>query len=145
VAVLASSAANVTLKTSDAIGTTNLTGSTNWNNNAVPSAGNAYFTSSFTLRTTNATTSGGNVIFQGGSLSIDAGGRLLGKSGNNVSGNTTSNSITVTNLILNGGNLEQAGATSDNAILTVAGNLPVNVWAHSAARPMEAPPLKFSI
>lgn len=124
--ILSAAAANVTLKTSDAVGTTSLTGSTNWDNNAVPSTGNAYFTSGFTLRTTNATTSGGNVIFPGGSLSIDVGGRLLGKSGNNISGNTTSNSITVTNLILNGGNLEQAGANSDNAILTVAGNLTVN-------------------
>lgn len=126
-------AANVTLKTADAVGTSSLTGSTNWNNNAVPSAGNAYFTSGNTLRTTNAITSGGNIIFQGGSLSIDAGGRLLGKSGNNISGNTTSNSITITNLILNGGILDQAGANSDNAILTVAGNITVNAASYLGA------------
>jgi len=119
-------ASNVALKSSDGVGSSSLTGATNWNNNLVPSGANAYFTSGSTLRTTNTTTSGGNVIFQGGSLSIDTGGRLLGKSGNNISGNTTSNTITVTNLILNGGTLDQAGANSDNAILTVAGNITVN-------------------
>lgn len=126
-------AANVTLKTGDAVGTSSLTGATNWNNNTAPSVGNAYFTSGFTLRTTNTTTSGGNVIFQGGSLSLDAGGRLLGKTGNNISGNTTSNSITVSNLILNGGIMDQAGANSDNAILTVAGNITVNAASYLGA------------
>jgi len=126
-------AANVTLMTGDAAGTSSLTGATNWNNSTSPSAGNAYFTAGHTLRTTNAITSGGNVIFQGGSLSIDAGGRLLGKSGNNISGNTTSNSITVNNLILNGGILDQAGANSDNAILTVAGKINVQAASYLGA------------
>ncbi|HWD91443.1 MAG TPA: autotransporter-associated beta strand repeat-containing protein [Verrucomicrobiae bacterium] len=121
-------AANVTLRTSDAANTSSFTGSTNWNPAGVPSAGNAYF-SIFTLRTPTPTSSGSNYIFGGDSLEIDANGtttsRLLGKIGNNASGNTTHGTITV-NLILNGGNLEQAGASSDNSILTVAGSVMVN-------------------
>jgi hypothetical protein len=42
--VLISKAANVTLKSNDALGTLSVTGSTNWSNVAVPSAGNTYFT-----------------------------------------------------------------------------------------------------
>jgi autotransporter-associated beta strand protein len=122
-------AANVTLTTSDAQNTSSFTGSTNWNPVGVPSPGNAYF-STFTLRTPAPTSSGSNYIFGGDSLEIDANGtttsRLLGKIGNNVSGNTTRGTITVSNLILNGGNLEQAGAATDNSVLTVAGNVTVN-------------------
>ena len=44
VGVLAASAANVTLKTNDALGTSSVTGSTNWSNGQVPASGNTYFT-----------------------------------------------------------------------------------------------------
>ncbi len=118
-------AANVTLKTNDAMGTSSFVGGTNWNNGAVPSAGNAYFTGAFTIRTTNTVTSGVTYPFNGASLSIDSGGRMLGKIGNNNSGTTTTATITG-NFILNGGNFEQAGASSDNAVLTVAGTVTVN-------------------
>src|SRR6478736_6547260 len=124
--VLISTAANVTLKTSDAAGTSSVTGSTNWNNNAVPAAGNSYFTTNFTLRTPNPTVSGNNYIFGGDSLSIDLGGRFIGKIGNNVGGNATVGTVTVNNLILNGGVFDQAGANSDNSVLIVAGNVAVN-------------------
>jgi autotransporter-associated beta strand protein len=118
-------AANVTLKTSDAVGTSSFTGSTNWNNGAAPSSGNAYFTGASTIRTTNTQTSGVTYPFAGGSLSVDSGGRLLGKIGNNVAGNTTTGTVSG-NFILNGGSFEQAGANSDNAVLTVTGNVSVN-------------------
>jgi fibronectin-binding autotransporter adhesin len=122
----ASLAADVKLKTTDAAGTSSLTGATNWSNNALPSAGNAYYTTNFTIRTPNPTTSGNNYVFGGDSLSIDPGGRLLGKIGNNAANNTTFGTITVANLILNGGTLDQAGANSDNSVLTVTGNVSVN-------------------
>jgi autotransporter-associated beta strand protein len=118
-------AANVTLKTSDAMGTSSFVGATNWSDGAVPSSGNAYFTGAFTIRTTNTVTSGVTYPFNGASLSVDSGGRMLGKIGNNSSGNTTTGTITG-NFILNGGNFEQAGANSDNAVLTVAGSVTVN-------------------
>ena len=77
VSFLPARAANVTLKTNDAAGTSSFTGATNWSNGAVPSAGNAYFTGALTLRTPNPTASGNNYIFAGDSLSIDSGGRFL--------------------------------------------------------------------
>lgn len=120
------SAGNVSLKTSDAANTSSLTGSTNWNPVGVPAPGNAYFTGPFTIRTTNATTTGLTFPFAGDSLSIDSGGRLLGKIGNNAANNTAVGTIVVTNLILNGGAVDQAGANSDNSVLTIAGNVTVN-------------------
>jgi len=118
-------AANVTLNTSDAMGTSSFVGGTNWSNGAVPSGGNAYFTGPFTIRTTNTVTSGVTYPFDGASLSIDSSGRMLGKIGNNTSGNTTKATITG-DFVLNGGNFEQAGSASDNAVLTVAGTVTVN-------------------
>ena len=120
-----SGATNVTLKASDAAGTTSFIGATNWSNGTVPSAGNAYFTGAFTIRTTNTTSSGGTFPFAGDSLSMDSGGRMLGKIGNNVAGNTAAATISG-NFVLNGGSLDQAGANSDHSILTVAGNVSVS-------------------
>lgn len=131
--VRVSPAANVTLKTSDAANTSSFTGSTNWSNGAAPSAGNAYLTGAFTIRTTNTTTSGLTFPFAGDSLSIDAGGRLLGKIGNNAANNTTVGTIQVANLILNGGTIDQAGANSDNSVLTVAGSVTVNAASFMGA------------
>lgn len=123
--VFPAQAGTVSLKTSDAQSTSSYNGSTNWSNGAVPTTGNNYFTGANTLRTPDPITSGNNYIFGGDALSIDAGGRFLGKIGNNVSGNTTVGTITVNNLILNGGVFDQAGASSDNSTLIVAGNVQV--------------------
>ena len=124
--VCVASAGNVSLKASDAANTSSFTGSTNWNPTGAPAAGNAYLTGPFTIRTTNATTTGLTFPFAGDSLSIDAGGRLLGKMGNNAANNTVVGTIQVNNLILNGGAMDQAGANSDNSVLTIAGNVTVN-------------------
>jgi fibronectin-binding autotransporter adhesin len=115
------SAATVTLKSNDAAGTSSFAGATNWNNGAVPSAANNYFTTNFVLRTTNTTVTGNSYTFQGNSLSIDSGGRFLGKIGG-----TAVATITVTNLVLNGGLFDQANANSDTSQLIVAGNVNVN-------------------
>ena len=122
-------AANVALLTGDAQFTSSFNGSTNWSNHALPAATNAYFTGANFLRTPNPTTSGNNYIFGGDSLTIDSGGRFLGKIGNNVVGNTTIGTITVSNLTLNGCVFDQAGANSDTSKLVVAGN--INVTANS--------------
>src|SRR5579859_6705443 len=100
-------AANVILLTNDAMGTSSFVGATNWSNVAVPMSTNTYFTGALTIRTTNTVTSGVTYPFNGASLSVDPGGRMLGKIGNNNSGNTTKGTITG-NFILNGGNFEQA-------------------------------------
>jgi len=116
---------NVTLRTSDAATTTSFTGSTNWNPTGVPVAGNTYVSGAFTIRTPNNTTSGVTNIFAGNSLSIDSGGRLLAKVGNNVAANTTwaDNSA---NYILNGGTMDQAGANSDLSVCIIDGTVTVN-------------------
>jgi len=110
-------AANVTLTASDAFGASSFNSAGNWNNAAAPSATNAYFTGGYVLRTPADTVSR---AFAGASLSVAAGSRLLGK----TSG--TTQILTVTNLILNGGNFEQATLDSDNLILTWAGSISVN-------------------
>ena len=89
--VLSSSAANITMTATDAGGTTSFNTAGHWSNLAAPSAGNAYVVSgatvnSIVLRTPNPTSSGNNYIFAGDSLSIDFGGTLLGKIGNNTGG-----------------------------------------------------------
>lgn len=119
------SAGNVSLRNSDQANSSSFTGSTNWNPTGSPQPGNAYFTGAFTIRTTNATTTGLTFPFAGDSLSIDTGGRLLAKIGNNAANNTVVGTIVVTNLILNGGALDQAGANSDNSVVIVAGNVSV--------------------
>lgn len=93
--------------------------------------GTNYVTGAFTLRTPNATTSGNNYIFQGDSLTLSSGARLLGKFGNNGAVNNVSDTITITNFILNGGYMDSAGGASgsDNESMTVGGN--INVTAAS--------------
>lgn len=117
-------AANVSLKTGDAAGTSSFTGSTNWNPTGVPTSGNNYFTGAQVIRSVNNTTTGTTNIFGGDSLSIDAGGRFLGKVGNNAAGNTTVANNTA-NYILNGGLMDQAGATSDSSVCVIGGTVTV--------------------
>jgi len=123
-------AAAITLTTSDGGGTTSFNTAGHWSNAAAPSAGNTYAVNSgITLRTPNPITSGNNYIFLGDSLSINSGGTFLGKIGNNTANSAYSDTITITNLILNGGWFHQADVNNDSSILTVAGN--VNVTAAS--------------
>lgn len=110
-------AANVFLTTNDVMGTSSFNAAGHWSNGAAPASGNAYFTGAFVLRTPANTTS---YTFGGDSLSIGSGGRFLLKT------TGTSQIITVNNLILNGGSFEQATASSDNFINTVAGAIQVN-------------------
>ena len=132
--IFGSPAASVTLTTSDAGGTTSFNTSGHWSNAAAPAPGNAYSVGSgITLRTPAATTPGSNYIFLGDSLSINSGGRLLGKIGNNVGGSTVSATITVTNLIFNGGMIDQADVSGDNTTLTVAGNVSVTAASITGA------------
>lgn len=124
--VCVAASAEVKLTTNDAAGTSSFNAALNWSDGAVPSAGNAYFTTNFVLRTPNPTASGNTYVFGGDSLSIDPGGRFLAKIGNNISGNTTVGTIVVNNLILNGGVMDQAGSKNDNSVLVVDGNVIVN-------------------
>jgi len=124
--VLTSPAANITMNGTDGFGQTSFAAGLHWPGALAPTAGNNYFTGANVLRTLGDTTGGNNYVFAGDSLSVDAGGRFLGKIGNGVAGNFTSDTVTINNLILNGGNTEQAGTTTDNATLILAGNISVN-------------------
>lgn len=110
---------NVSLTANDAVGTSSFAAAGNWSNGAAPTAINSYFTQAFVLRTPNTA---GSFTFGGASLSVDAGGRLLGKGAGTAD---TQQTITVNNLILNGGLFDQASADVPGAVLTVQGNVTV--------------------
>jgi len=122
------SAADVTLNTTDAAGTSSFTGSTNWSDGNPPTVGNAYFTGANALRTTNYADNGGSVAltFGGDSLSIDAGGRLSGKIGNNGTVGNASTGIYTANFILNGGQIDEGGGPRGNDVLVIDGTVTVN-------------------
>jgi autotransporter-associated beta strand protein len=108
---------NVTLLASDALSSSSFNSPGNWDSYAAPVAGNNYFISGFTFRTPADSTSR---TFAGNSLSVDSGAVLLGKA------TGTSQVLTVSNLVLNGGMFQQATANSDSVIQTWAGNITVN-------------------
>jgi autotransporter-associated beta strand protein len=120
-----SSASTVTLRGNDAANTTSFTGSTNWNPTGAPARGNSYFTTALVIRSVNNVTTHSTNIFGGDSLSIDSGGRFLGKVGNNAAGNTTLANNTA-NYILNGGLMDQAGANNDSSVCVIGGTVSVN-------------------
>ena len=111
-------AANVTLTASDANGAnTSFNSAGYWSNSQAPAAGNDYFTAGYLLRTPN-TTSGSNT-FGGNSLRLDysAASPLVGL----AMKYTTSGSVLVNNLKLNGGGIfNGVGAT-----MSVYGNITV--------------------
>jgi len=113
---------DIFLNATDLFGTTSFNTGLHWSDFAAPSAANDYFTGAFVLR---SPTSAGSFTFGGASLSIDAGGVFLGKG---AGGNTTQ-TVTIDNLILNGGVFYQAQAPSDTAVLNLLGS--VNVTADS--------------
>lgn len=105
--------ANISLGTADTVGNSSFNSAGNWSNGAAPNGTNNYFTTGFTLRSPANTTS---YTFAGSSLSIDAGGRFLMKG---LGGQT----VTISNLILNGGLADFANAGTDYYIETLAGNI----------------------
>jgi len=107
-------AANISLNKDDARGDSSFNSDGNWSSGAAPSAGKTYATENFTLRTP---ADANDYTFAGDSLSVDAGGRLIGKT------KGTKQVITVNKLILNGGVLEQVTENFDNFMSTWDGNI----------------------
>ncbi len=101
----------IPLANSDAFGASSFNSAGNWLNFTAPSAGNGYFTRAFILR---SPADGNPYTFAGDALSVDVGGQLLLKGSN---GQT----ITVPNLILNGGLVVYGVSTTDNFTETLAG------------------------
>jgi len=105
--------ANVSLNASDTFGNSSYNAAGNWSNGAAPSSTNNYFTGSLVLRSPADTAS---YPFAGGSLRIDVGGRFLMKG---LGGQT----VTISNLILNGGLADFANAGTDYYTETLAGQI----------------------
>jgi autotransporter-associated beta strand protein len=100
--------ATVTLTNSDAASATSFNASGQWSNAATPSGGNSYETFDYQLRTP---ATGSSYSFGGGSLKI-SGGSLLWSG-------TSSSTITVNSLVLNGGIVRNSGSGT----CTLAGSL----------------------
>ncbi len=125
-------AANYTLTATDAPGASSFNAQGNFAANPATDGGvDTFNTSGFTLRTPAGT---GSYTFGGASLEVDAGGRLLGKSTGNAS---TGSTITVANLILNGGFVDEANSSGDGSILNLAGTVTVNAASGLGALPGE--------
>ncbi|RYD43021.1 MAG: hypothetical protein EOP85_10615, partial [Verrucomicrobiaceae bacterium] len=120
-------AAPVTLKTNDEFGTSSFNAVGQWNNDAAPSPGNEYFSSTYTLRTPADT--GATYTFAGDSLTMQAGSRLLGKS----LGTQTINFTNGAGLILNGGLLNQANTSTTAFTLNVGGKISVTAASSMGA------------
>jgi len=123
VGVSSASAASFTLEASDASTTSSFTNpltaaAAGWTDGTLidhaPSAGNTYATGAFILRTPTT----GDHSFAGDSLTVQTGGQLAIKG-------PAASTITVNNLILDGGNLNVASGTAA-ATFNVAGNITVD-------------------
>ena len=101
------------LTNTDVAGFSSFTSGVSWASGIAPTNGTTYSTTNLTLRTPDAVAS---VTFAGDSLAIDAGGTLALKA---ASGGT----VTITNLILNGGTVAQWTAA---ASATFAGKFTVS-------------------
>ena len=107
-------AADVTLTTSDAIGTSSFNTSLHWSDGLAPSDANDYWVivSGRTLRTPDNTAA--NFTFAGNSLTLTNGGKLLYKG--------TTSTITIPNLTVDGGELANGNASRT---WTLAGGMTV--------------------
>lgn len=103
-------AAGVTLTNSDPVGASSFNSAGRWSGGAPPTPGQTYETHAFQLRTPEAA---GNQTFAGAALQL-TGGSLVWKG-------TSAGTVTVTNLILNGGTVAHAGSGT----LTLAGGVTV--------------------
>lgn len=116
---------NISLVAGDGFGVSSFNSGLNWSDGLAPSAGNDYFTSTFRVRTP---ADNGSYVFGGDSLTIDstagAPGDLLGLS---YKGTGAGASITVNNLILNGGAVNHINGSGD--IFNLYGS--INVIADS--------------
>ncbi|MES2922228.1 MAG: autotransporter-associated beta strand repeat-containing protein [Verrucomicrobiota bacterium] len=111
-------AANVNLTASNPAGTTSFATATSWSDSTAPSGTNDYFVASaFSLRTL---ADGGNASFAGNSLTLGdntTAGILLLKNANNAI-------VTVNNLTLNNGEIQNGGTSSGAATtVTIAGGI----------------------
>ncbi|MEX2215783.1 MAG: autotransporter-associated beta strand repeat-containing protein [Phycisphaeraceae bacterium] len=107
-------AINVSLTATDPGGSPSFNTAGNWSNAAPPSAGNAYFTQNFVLRTPDSASS---FTFAGDSLELNSGGTLAFKTGG-------AGVITINDFRMNGGQVSNFASSGGNTV-TLAGNINV--------------------
>ncbi len=116
-----SASGQVVLLTSDAVGTSSITGATNWSNGQVPSSAYTYGMTNKTLRTplwVSGSSSDTNVIFLGLSLTLSNKSTLLLQS---------TNIVTITNLILQEGGAITVNNFGDGVTVPDFGQLAGNL------------------
>lgn len=101
----------IPLIATDPFGTSSFNSGLNWQDFNAPFAGNGYYTRAFTMR---SPADNNAYVFGGDVLAIDAGGQLLLKG-------TDGQTVTVGNLIMNGGLIVYGVSTGDNFVETLAG------------------------
>lgn len=111
----------ISLLQNDVSGTSSFNASLNWSDGLAPSSGKDYI-AGFQLRAPGTTTANQNFTFAGDSLSINTGGTLVWQG----SSSYLTGSITVNNLILNGGGISSFRSSTTH---TIIGN--INVTAQS--------------
>ena len=119
----------VWLNTDDGLGTSSFNSTTNWSDGLPPAAGKNYFNANFLLRTP---ADGNSYVFGGASLTITSDTALGGQPSDGLLfKGTASSTITVSNLIINGGFLRHAN--SEAQTFTLAGNLTVGLSGMAVA------------
>lgn len=103
----------IPLTTTDSLGTSSFDSGTSWLGNNAPSAGNGYYTKTFSVR---SPADANPYTFAGDVLSVDVGGRFIMKG-------TGGQVMTVNNLVINGGLVDFAVNDADNLTETLAGNI----------------------
>lgn len=120
----------VTMIAADGIGQSSFNSGLNWSDGLAPSAGNGYVTGDYRLRTP---ADGGVYTFGGDALTVNNTNGYNG--GLMYKGTGSAGSLTVANLILNGGMISHANGSGD--ICNLYGN--INVAGDSTLYPKQGP------
>jgi hypothetical protein len=123
-------AATITLTGADGLGQSSFNSGLNWSDGLAPSAGNDYITGNYRLRTP---ANAGNHTFGGDSLTINNTNGYDG--GLMYKGTGSAGSITIDNLILDGGMISHANGSGD--ICNLYGN--INIASNSVLYPKQGP------
>ncbi len=115
-------AADITLNAADAFGASSFNAAGQWSNAAPPSAGNNYFNNGLLLRTP---PDGNSYTFMGDSLTITGTANFSAANTDALmwKGTGTASVITISNLIVNGGQIRHGQGDADS--FTLAGNITV--------------------
>jgi autotransporter-associated beta strand protein len=119
--------AQITLTANDASGSSSFNAAGHWSNDLAPTAGDTYSDTNFVLRGPASTTP---YTFAGNSLTFSGTAEFLGK----TAGTQT---LTINDLIMDGGNVREADANGTAATETIAGNMTVEATTTLSALPAE--------